>query len=70
MTAETITTRRASTPNDCVHHWIVEPAGGPKSRGRCKYCGSQRSFSNSTETALEEVMKLEDSPRPPMHRWR
>jgi hypothetical protein len=72
MTAETVSNLRATAPLGCIHHWIVEPADGPTSRGRCKRCGSERRFSNSTETATEEVLKT--SPEPPQparqHHWR
>jgi hypothetical protein len=33
--------------NECHHHWIIEAANGPKSRGVCKYCGETRDFFNS-----------------------
>ena len=29
-----------------VHHWMVEPANGPTSRGTCE-CGAVRDFNNS-----------------------
>ena len=48
----------AKAPAKCVHHWVVEPADGPISRGRCKRCRQERTFSNSTETATEEVLKI------------
>jgi hypothetical protein len=31
----------------CHHFWIIEVANGPKSRGKCKYCGEVRDFQNS-----------------------
>lgn len=31
----------------CHHFWIIEIANGPKSRGKCKYCGEVRDFQNS-----------------------
>ena len=35
-------------PEDkCHHYWIIEVANGPKSRGRCKYCGATRVFLNA-----------------------
>jgi hypothetical protein len=30
----------------CHHYWLIEIAKGPKSRGRCKYCGVKREFIN------------------------
>lgn len=67
MTAETATRPK---PKNCVHHWIVDPADGPTSRGRCKHCGSKRSFSNSTEQAEEELIKAGGDPKPATHKWR
>jgi len=32
---------------ECHHHWIIEVANGPKSRGVCKYCGETREFFNA-----------------------
>ena len=31
----------------CCHHWIIEPANGPISRGMCRNCGEVREFRNS-----------------------
>jgi hypothetical protein len=31
---------------ECNHHWVIDSAEGPTSRGRCKLCGTERSFSN------------------------
>ncbi|MBI2869789.1 MAG: hypothetical protein HYX96_08200 [Chloroflexi bacterium] len=31
----------------CPHFWVIESAGGPTSRGRCKRCGAQKEFFNS-----------------------
>jgi len=30
----------------CVHFWLIEPANGPTSRGRCNLCGLERDFQN------------------------
>jgi hypothetical protein len=72
MTAETVFNPRTTAPLACTHHWLVEPADGPTSRGRCKHCGSERRFANSTETATEEVLKMspEASQPPHYHGWR
>jgi hypothetical protein len=29
-----------------AHHWIIEEAHGPRSRGTCKRCGAERDFRN------------------------
>ena len=34
----------------CPHHWVIEKANGPVSKGRCRLCGEEREFSNSVET--------------------
>lgn len=31
----------------CRHHWLIEPANGPTSRGRCRRCRAECEFSNS-----------------------
>jgi hypothetical protein len=33
----------------CRHHWIIEPASGPISRGICKICGAEKNFDNVLE---------------------
>lgn len=33
----------------CPHHWIIETPNGPVSKGRCRLCGAEREFSNSTD---------------------
>jgi hypothetical protein len=33
----------------CRHHWIIEPASGPTSRGLCKICGTEKHFDNVLE---------------------
>lgn len=38
----------------CIHFWVIKSAGGPFSRGTCKYCGAEREFKNyPTDCALE-----------------
>ena len=37
------------TTTQCAHYWIIEKADGPRSKGRCRLCGEEREFSNSTE---------------------
>ena len=34
----------------CSHHWAIERANGPISKGTCRVCGEEREFSNSVET--------------------
>jgi hypothetical protein len=33
--------------NNCRHYWVIEDAGGPTSRGVCKFCGAEKEFLNS-----------------------
>ncbi len=35
------------TTTECVHHWIIETATGPASKGVCCFCGEEREFNNS-----------------------
>ncbi|MPZ23280.1 MAG: hypothetical protein GEU28_07000 [Dehalococcoidia bacterium] len=37
----------------CRHRWVIEPPAGATSRGKCKFCGSVREFSNAGETIWE-----------------
>ena len=32
--------------NDCRHHWVIDSADGPVSRGVCKNCQQVREFEN------------------------
>ena len=38
----------ATAQPQCTHHWLIDPPAGPSSRGRCKRCGEERYFINST----------------------
>ena len=29
-----------------LHHWVIDPANGPFSWGRCRHCGARRRFRN------------------------
>ncbi len=33
----------------CRHHWLIDAAGGRLSKGICRLCGAQRSFTNYLE---------------------
>lgn len=40
----------------CAHHWIIEPANGPVSRGVCQTCKEIKDFKNFAddfETAFD-----------------
>ena len=32
---------------ECIHHWVIAPASGGDSKGKCKKCKTVREFSNS-----------------------
>ena len=38
------------TTTQCAHHWLIEAAAGPVSKGKCQLCGEEREFSNSTDS--------------------
>ena len=38
----------------CQHHWLIDTPRGAMSVGRCKRCGEQREFRNSTTDYLWE----------------
>jgi hypothetical protein len=46
----------------CIHHWLIEPAIGPISRGVCKYCGERKDFFNILDEFRtdEEISVLPD----------
>ncbi len=50
--APTIEKQRAPEAPTCQHHWIIETPHGATSRGRCKRCGAEREFRNSTNDYL------------------
>ncbi len=37
------------TGTRCLHHWIIDVANGPVSKGKCRLCGEEREFSNYTD---------------------
>lgn len=59
-TESTTIATRHSTPSppipaaDHAHHWLIESARGPQSIGRCKHCGAENEFNNSTQGAMWE----------------
>ena len=44
----------ASDEPRCCHHWVIQPANGPVSRGECQNCGEEREFRNSVEEYQED----------------
>ena len=45
---------------DCMHHWAIERANGPISKGTCRVCGEEREFRNSIETRGGWTGKVND----------
>ncbi len=37
---------RPTDKKECIHHWRIEPATGPTSKGRCTKCHRVRVFDN------------------------
>ena len=49
--AKTIKAAAATTTIEqptCQHHWVIASPRGAMSEGRCKRCGEEREFRNST----------------------
>ena len=40
-------TEKITARDTCRHHWKIEEAQGPTSRGVCKLCGMEREFLNT-----------------------
>jgi hypothetical protein len=47
----------AATENQCRHHWIIDSAEGPLSKGVCKHCGAENYFHNSFSGPSNEGRK-------------
>ncbi len=45
---------RPKAAAECRHHWVIDSATGPTSKGICKYCGSEREFLNWCESFFWE----------------
>ena len=56
-TSSTVIDIKRERPS-CSHHWLIETAIRPKSRGVCKYCGAEKEFSN---IFYDSVLKDDDS---------
>ena len=48
------------TETECVHHWVIEPANGPVSEGRCKRCKVTKDFENSVFTDTKHINLTKD----------
>ncbi len=38
--------QESTVKEQCRHHWVIESASGPISRGVCRLCGTVKEFSN------------------------
>ena len=57
------------TATQCPHHWHIETAAGPVSKGVCRFCGEERDFDNSpqelnhwTELARQKRLERRSTP--------
>ena len=46
---------RAHRKTNCRHHWVIDPAEGATSRGRCRLCGQSKDFFNVYEDVVAEL---------------
>tara|TARA_Y100000310_G_scaffold333905_2_gene412429 strand:+ start:3009 stop:3413 length:405 start_codon:yes stop_codon:yes gene_type:complete len=48
----------------CVHHWIIDTAQGPLSKGYCKKCGEVQEFKNHiVESVWHDKSAIEEAER-------
>jgi len=45
---------------ECIHHWIIEPARAPTSYGKCKRCGMVTELYNTFTNDLVCRVKVPD----------
>ncbi len=48
----------------CCHHWVIEPANGPISRGICRRCNEPREFRNSIVDVERDYYDAAPSDKP------
>jgi monomeric isocitrate dehydrogenase len=54
---------------DCRHHWVIESAVGPVSRGVCRKCKATKSFKNYIEAnPWTDSYSSSESGRHPLNR--
>jgi len=51
---------------DCQHHWVIDAADGPTSNGRCRLCGTSKSFFNVYDDVIAEIEARGVEPRSPV----
>jgi len=56
-----------ATEKKCIHHWVIDPAYGPTSKGKCKRCGTVKLFYNTYSSNLVNHIQLpETAPAEPI----
>jgi hypothetical protein len=53
MAQSNLSVTHASEQDSCRHHWVIGTPSGPTSEGRCKLCGTIRSFYNVFEDVIQ-----------------
>jgi hypothetical protein len=53
MAQSNLSPTRNNDPESCRHHWVIGTPAGPTSEGRCKLCGTVRSFYNVFEDVIQ-----------------
>jgi len=48
------------TETECVHFWVIKPAQGPLSKGRCKRCKLTKDFENSVWADPKHITLAKD----------
>ena len=49
------------TRKKCIHHWVIETANGPTSKGVCGECGATKDFHNSIGMPETNHISLKDT---------
>ena len=49
--------------SSCQHHWVIQEADGPISRGSCQSCGQLKEFKNYLESSHWGDEKSRSEPR-------
>ena len=44
---------KSKAQKECRHHWMIETAAGPTSKGVCQFCGAQKEFKNYLPDCLK-----------------
>lgn len=52
-----------SGKRNCCHHWVIDVAVGPLSKGECRLCGAERLFRNHLRWAEIAPVRVAVTPR-------